>query len=102
MAHKKADFLGVKPILKINDESRSKSFFSGLISVLTSGILISLSIYFLIQLLSRTDSNLFLNTIPTLDVDRNISTLLYMMGVYTGSNATILGDEYYTLANTSN
>ena len=69
----KADFLRIKPILKINQESRSKSFFSGKVSVIKCGVVMSLAVYFLINLFSRTYSSLLLNTITTLDLSRNIS-----------------------------
>ena len=91
-----ADFLGFKPNLKINQESRSKSLFSGVISIITCIVILALTIYFLIQLLTRTDSTMVFNTLPSFEDSRNISDFPYMIGLYSALNAKSLGDEYYS------
>lgn len=93
----KADFLGIKPSIKINQESRSKNLFSGGLSIITCLLIVSLTLYFLIQLIQRTESTMVYNSLPTLQSNQNLSDLPYMVGLFAASTGKLIGDEYYTL-----
>ncbi len=91
---RKADFLGIKPILNINKQSRSKNLFSGGISIITCVVITALTIYFLINLISRSESSMVFNSLPSFDLNQNISDFPYLIGLVASTNGKYFGDDF--------
>jgi hypothetical protein len=90
------DFLSMKPNMKINKEERLKSFPFGFMSLLAYLIVVGLGIYFVNQLLSRSESTITSNDIPDMSQKINLSDLPYTIALRSNLG-TPLSDDIYSL-----
>ena len=86
------DFLSPLPNLKIDKEDRFKNLLGGTISILSSILIISLTVYFSKELLTRTKSSIIFNYAPNENQSQNISNFPYAL-VLTNSYGQPLADD---------
>jgi hypothetical protein len=73
------DFLGHKPELHINREERHKTFFGGVLSIITTGLIAAAAINFTVGLFQKANSVIIYNQIPTETVQLNISNVPFII-----------------------
>jgi hypothetical protein len=88
------DFLSLKPSMKINKEDRLKSFPFGLLSLLAYLVAFALGIYFINQLLSRSDSAVTTSEIPDLSQNINLSQFPYTISLRSNLGRPVPDDIY--------
>jgi hypothetical protein len=87
------DFISPQPSFKIKKGNRLKNALSGIFSLIAFLLILSITIYSIHQMFTRSTSTVILNTIPDSHQKQNLSELPFMIGLINNLGQIIQDDE---------